>query len=72
MTREQVYYLLPKPIQEKLFKNTADYLLDIEVPSVSECILTAFHWEDTEEGNYYWNGIYKILKNAEDKLGTYV
>lgn len=48
---------LPKEDAEKAIKNTPEDFIDTELPTFGHALVDAFIWDDTEEGDDFWENI---------------
>lgn len=52
------FSLLPGPAKKLAISNTSPSNLDTEFRTLSDALMSAFYWGDTEQGDTYWNNIY--------------
>lgn len=61
--------MLNEPERSEAIENTKKDINDESYSnSTNECLLGAFIWEETKQGNSYWYNIYNKLKNNTYKF----
>lgn len=59
---------LPKPYKEMAIKNLPVNESPVKVTSLREAIVEGFDWDDSPQGNDFWNKVDDYLIGSKDKL----
>ena len=61
----QYLNLLPEPYSSQAIYNTSIDTLFDQVESIRESLLTYFIWDTSDEGHYYWKGVFEMARTID-------